>query len=146
MIKVFIKIGIDQIVEIGEHHSKVEVSMDIVIEEGCKILILIEMTLGETILAECKIIEVRILEVDIEVIVEMTILEEVEIGLGKDNIQISFYRIIEAVAVGLDQFQKPALTEIGLDVLNVGNMRISLRTVQIHKNKKSQNRYNKCMI
>ena len=52
----------------------------------------------------------------------------------------------EAEAVGLDQVQEPVLAEIGLDVLNVGNMIISLRTIQIHKQKKSQSRYNKCII
>ena len=78
-------------------------------------LILTEMTLGETILEKCKIIEVKILEVDIEVIIEMTTLEEVGVGLGKDNIQVILDRMTEAVAVGLDQVQEPVLTEIGLD-------------------------------
>ena len=32
----------------------------------------------------------KILEVDIEVIIEMTALEEVEVGLGKDSIQVMF--------------------------------------------------------
>ena len=59
------------------------------------------MTLKETILEECKIIQVKILEVDIEVIIEMTTLEEV--GLGKDNIQVILEGMIEAVVVGLDQ-------------------------------------------
>ena len=36
MITVIIKIGIDEIVEIGEHHSEVEVSTDGIIEKGCK--------------------------------------------------------------------------------------------------------------
>ena len=44
MIKEIITIGIDQIVEIGEHHLEVEVSTDKIIEEGCNILILIAMT------------------------------------------------------------------------------------------------------
>ena len=83
-----IKIGIDQIVEIGKYHSWVEVSMDRIIEECHNMSMLIEVTLGETILEECKIIEVKILEVDIELIIEMTILEEVEVDLGKDNTQI----------------------------------------------------------
>ena len=47
------------------------------------------MTLGETIIERHKTIEVRILEVDIEIIItEMTTLEEVEIGLRNDNIQV----------------------------------------------------------
>ena len=63
------------------------------------------MTLGEKILEECKIIEVKILEVDIEIIIEMTTLEQVEVGLGKDNIQIILERM--TVAVGLDQVWEP---------------------------------------
>ena len=59
----------------------------------------------------------------------MTILEEVEVALGKDNIQVILGGITEAVAVGLDQVQEPILIEIRLGVLNVGNMIISLRTV-----------------
>ena len=50
MIKVIIKIVIDQTVEIGEHHSEVEVGMNRIIEGGCNMSMLIEMTLGETIL------------------------------------------------------------------------------------------------
>ena len=52
MIKVFIRIDTDQIVEIGEHHSEVEVGMDRIIEEGHNMSIPIEMTLGEKILEE----------------------------------------------------------------------------------------------
>ena len=47
-----------------------------------------EVTLGEEILEEHKTIEVRILEVYIEVILEMPTFEEVEVGLGKDSIQV----------------------------------------------------------
>ena len=131
---------------IAEHHSKVEVSMDRFIEEDCNMFIPKEMILGEKILEEHKIIEVRILDMDIEVIIEMIILEKVEVGLGKDNIQVILRGMIEAVAVGLDQVQEPVLIDWGFGVLNVGNMIISLRTVQILKQKKSQNRYNKCII
>ena len=62
MIRVIIIIGIDQIVEIGEHDSEVEVSMDRIIQEGCKMLILIGMTLEDKNLEEYRIIEVEILE------------------------------------------------------------------------------------
>ena len=103
MIRVIIRIDSDEIVEIGEHHSEVEVSTDRVIEEGCNMLILIEMTLGEKILEEHKIIEVKILEVDIEPIIEIKFLEKVEVGLGKGNIQVILKGMIEAVAIGQDQ-------------------------------------------
>ena len=61
------------------------------------------MILGEKILKECKIIEVRILDVDIEVIIETTTLEEVGVGLGKGNIQVILEGMTVTVAVGLHQ-------------------------------------------
>ena len=90
MIKVIIRIDTYQIVQTGECHSEVELSMDIIIQEGQNMLIIIEMALGEEILEECKTIEVRILQVDREETIDMAILEEVDIGLGKDNIQVIF--------------------------------------------------------
>ena len=83
MIKVIIRIDTDQILVIGECHLGVELSTDRIIKEGCNMLIIIEMILEEEILGKCKIIEVSIIEVDIEEIIEMTILEEIEVGLGK---------------------------------------------------------------
>ena len=104
------------------------------------------MTLGENILEEHRIIEVKILEVGVEVIIEMTTLEEVEVDPRKDNIKVILEGITEAVPVGQDQIWEPVIAEIGLDVWNVGNMIILLKTVQIHQQKKSQNRYNKCIV
>ena len=49
MIRVIIRIDIDQIVEIRKHHLEVEINMDRTIEEGHNMLIPIEMTLGEKI-------------------------------------------------------------------------------------------------
>ena len=103
MIREIIRIVIDQIVEIGEHHSEVEVSMDRTIEEGCNMLIPIEMTLEENILEKHKIIEVKNLEMDIEVIIEMTTLQEVEVSLWKDNIWVILEGMTETVVAGLDQ-------------------------------------------
>ena len=73
----------DQKVEIRKCHLEVEVSMDRIIEEGHNMLIIIEMFLGEEILEEYKIIEVKTLKADIEVIIEMITLEEVEVFLEK---------------------------------------------------------------
>ena len=70
--------------------------MDRIIEEGPNMLTIKEVTLGEEILEECKIIEVLILEVDIEVTIEM-VLEEVEVDLEKDNIQVILEGMIKAV-------------------------------------------------
>ena len=61
------------------------------------------------------------------------------------NIQAILAQMIEVV-VGQDQVQEPVLTETELDVLSVGNMIILLEAVQIHKQKQSQNKYNKCII
>ena len=85
--------------EIGECHLGVELSIDRIIEEGSLMLIVIEMTKGEKILEECKIIEVKILEVDIEATIEMTTSEEVEVGLWKDNIHVILEGIIEAAVI-----------------------------------------------
>ena len=45
--------------------------MDRITEEDCSKLTVIEITLREEILERCKIIEVRITEVDVETIIEM---------------------------------------------------------------------------
>ena len=76
MIRIIIKIGIDQTMEIEGHHSEVDVSMDIIIEEDNITSIIIEMTLEEIMLEKHKITEVKILKVDKEGIIETTILEE----------------------------------------------------------------------
>ena len=88
MIKVIIRIDRVQIMEIGECHLGVEVSMDRIIEKGCNMLTIMEMTLGEDILEECRIIQVKILEMDKEVTIEMTTLKEVEVDLEKGNIEV----------------------------------------------------------
>ena len=103
MIKAIIRIDTDQIVVIGECHLGVELDMDKIIKEGCNMLIIIEMTLGEEILGKCKIIEVSIIEVDIETFIEITILEEVEVGPGRDSIQVILGEMIKAVVVDQDQ-------------------------------------------
>ena len=136
MIRAIIRIGIDQIVEIGELHSVIDFSMDRIMEEDHHMLIPIEMILEETVLEECRIIELRILEVDIEVIIETSTLEEVEVGLEKENIKVILEGMTEAVSVGLAQVCEPVLIEIGLDDLNVGNMIILLRIVQFTNRKK----------
>ena len=96
MIKVIIRIDTDQIVEIGECHLGVELSTDRIIEEG-HVLTIIGMALGQEILGKCKFIEVKTLEVDIEVTIEMTTLEEVEVGLEKESIQVILEEMIKAV-------------------------------------------------
>ena len=147
MIRVINRIYTDQIVEIGECHLELKLSMDRIIEESHNMLTVLEMTLGEDISEECKIIEVKILEMDIEVTIERKTLEEVEVGLGKDNIRVILEGLIKEVVVDQDQGQELVLIWIGLDVLNVGSMIILLKTDQTQIQKKnSQNKYNKCLI
>ena len=83
-----IRIDIGQIAGIVEHHTEVEVSMDKIIEDDCAMSITKEMIIEETTAEICKIIEVRIIEVDAEEMIETITLKEVEVGLGTDNIQI----------------------------------------------------------
>ena len=108
MIRVIIKIDIDQIMEI-EGHSEVEVSMDRIIGEDHITSIIIEMTLEETILEKCEITELKVLEGGIEGITEMPTYKEVEVGLGKDNIQVNLAEMTEIVVVGQDQVLEPVL-------------------------------------
>ena len=129
MTRVIIKINIDQIVEIERPHSEVEISTNRTIGVYNNISILIEIALGESISEKSKIIDVRFLEVDMKVITEMTTLEELVAGLGKDNIQVIIAEMIEVVVVGQDQVQEPVLTMTELDVLSVGNMIILLKSV-----------------
>ena len=126
MIKVGTRRDTDLTVVIEECHFGVELGMDRIIEEDCSMLIIIEMTLGEEILGKHKIIEVSIIEVDVETTIEMITLEEVEVGPGKDNIQVTLEGMMEAVT---DEVQEPVLLEIELEVLNVENMTILLITV-----------------
>ena len=48
--------------------------------------------------------------------------------------------------VDQDQVREPVLIEVELDVLNVRNMIILLKTVQTQRQKESQNKYRKCII
>ena len=84
-----IKIGLDQIAEIGEFHLVVGYSVDKIIVTDQDMKRIIEMTLGEEILEEIweqiRITEERIIEVDIEENIGMRIMKEVGVGLEKDN-------------------------------------------------------------
>ena len=104
--------------------------MDKVIEEDSIMLTTTEMIIEEIISETCKIIEVKILEVDTEGMIEMIILEEVGVGLETDNIQI-ISRGVTEIVVDLDQVQEPVLIDIELDAINIDNMIILLRIVPL---------------
>ena len=107
----------------------------------------IKMILEEELLKEIseqtRITEVKIIEVDIEEIIEMIIMKEVEVGLGMDTIPI--IEGMKEATVGLDQVQELVQIEIELGVINVGNMIILLKIVQ-PLNKRNQSRSNKCTL
>ena len=52
---------------------------------------------------ETQLMEVSIIELDIQAIIEMTTLEEAEVGLGKDSIKVTLEGMIKAVVVDQDQ-------------------------------------------
>ena len=112
--------------EIEGHHSEVEVNTDRIIGKDHITSMIIEMTLEKTILEKCRITEVKIWEVDIEGIIEMTTLEEVEVGLDEGKIQVILAEMMEIV-VGQNQVQELVLMEIELDALGVGNIIITLK-------------------
>ena len=70
---------------------------------GCNMLTIIEMTSGEELLQEHKIIEVKVLEVDIEITIKMKTLVEVKVDLEKDNIQVILEGMIKVVVVDQNQ-------------------------------------------
>ena len=102
--------------------------------------------LRKVTLEECKIIEVRILEVAIEVTLGIMALVEVEVGLEKDIMEVTLGEMRGAV-VDQDQVQEWVLVEIGSDALSVVSMIILPKTVQIYQIQKkgSQSRYSKCL-
>ena len=139
MIEIMIReTNIGQIVKIVEYHLVVEYNMDRMTETDQGIIKIIEVISEEEILGgicnQIRILEVRIIVVDIEGIIEMIIMKEVEVGLGIGNIQIIPEGMI-GVTVGLGQVQEQALTEIGLNVINVENMIILLRITQFKSGK-----------
>ena len=81
---------------------EVGLSTDKIIEKGHSMITIIEVILKGEILEECKIIEVKCLEMDIEVASGMVILGEVEVGVEKDNSQANLGGVIGAV-VGQDK-------------------------------------------
>ena len=81
---------------------KIDIRTDKTIQEGHSMITITEVILGEEILEECQIIEVRILEVDIELTLDRITLEDVVVGLEEDSIQVVIEQMSKVV-VGLDQ-------------------------------------------
>ena len=110
MTDITVRTDIDQIVEIEESNLAVEFSMDKITEVDQGMDRVIGMTLGEEILEaiwECiriRILEDRIIGVDIEEIIGMKITKEVGVGLEKGHIQKASEGMTEVVVTS-DQGQ-----------------------------------------
>ena len=81
----------------------------------------------EEISNQIRVAEVKIIQVDIEEIIEMIIMKKAEVGLGIDNILV--IELTTDATVGLDQVQESVPIEIELDVINAGNAIILLKIV-----------------
>ena len=95
MIRDIFRIGIDQVVEIGEFHLLVEFSVDKIIEIDQGMNKAIGMMLEWEVLEEMweciktRTLEDRIIEVDIEETIGMKIMKEVGVWLEKGNIKVT---------------------------------------------------------
>ena len=131
MIREIIKIDIDQIGEIERHHLEVEVNMDRIIGKDHLMSLITEITLEDNF---------RDMQNDRGQNFRGRYRRNYRndnFGRGRNrsregNIQVILAGMMEVVVVGQDQVQELVLIETGLDALNVGNMIISLKTVQIH--------------
>ena len=108
-----VRIDIDQMVEIGESNLMVEFSMEKITEVDQGMEKAIGKTLGEEILEaiwgdmKIRILEDRIIEVDIEEIIGMRIMKEEGLCLEKGLIQVTSEGMTEViVTVGQGQDQK----------------------------------------
>ena len=72
---------------------------------------------------------------DIEEIMEMTIMKEVGVGLEKDSFQTIPEEMTEVVAADIDQ--ELVLIGIGLDVISVESMIILLKTAQLQNRERN---------
>ena len=112
MIREIIKIGIGQIAQIEKFHLAVEYSMDKILETGQGISRTIGMTLEKEILEviqDCiriRMLEDRIIEMDIEETIGMKTMTEVGVGLEKGNIEVIQERMIELTVADLGQDQE----------------------------------------
>ena len=129
MIKIDIKISIDQTVEVGEcHRGRTQYGQNYRGREYDQ--------KGDNFrrgnFRGIQNYRGKNLEVDIKVTLETPTLEEIGVGLEKDSMQVTSGEMREAV-VDQDQVQDQVPIEIGLDALNVGSTIILPNIVQIYQ-------------
>ena len=90
-----------------------------IIEVGQDMILGIEVDMG--IIQEVIRVMEEIIIIIEEVIIEIKIMIEIGVGHMKDRIETEETIEVQAIA-NQDQVQEQVLNEIGLDVLNVGNM------------------------
>ena len=127
-----IKIDTGQIVETGDSIDKIEV------DQGMNKII--EEEILEVMQEHIKILKDKTVEESTEIIIEMKVIAEVEIGTGLEKDHFLETLVTEEmigvqVIVGPDQDQGQVQIETKSGVTNVGNMIISQRTV-LHPGKK----------
>ena len=102
--------------------------MDRITEIVLDIVRIIGMILGEEALEEIWD-WIKVIEVDIERIIEMIIMKEAEAGLMKSDFYIIIEGMTETVVLGLDQLQELIPIEIGSDAISAESMIILLKIV-----------------
>ena len=110
-----------------------------------------EVEILEVMQKHIKILEDKIVEESTEIIIEMTVIAEVEIGTGLEKDHFLETLIAEEmmgvqVIVGLDQDQGQVQIETESDVTSVENMIILQRIVPHPKNKMNLSSFSKCLI
>ena len=102
--------------------------MDRIIEEGFNSLIIIEMSMRRNV-RETQNYGAQHYRGGYISSYRNDSFRKVEVGLGKDSIQVILEGMVEAVLVDQDQVQEPLPIEIEFDVLNARDMVILLKTV-----------------
>ena len=102
--------------------------------------------LGEVILEETEIMVGRIVEENIEIAIEMTVMIEAGTGLQKGHFPEIMAIIELEVQATVDPGQNHELAQIGIEffVISVGNAIISQETLPLLGKKRKLNSFNKC--
>ena len=88
----------------------------------------------------------KIVEENIEIAIEMTVMTEAGTGLERGHFPEIMAIIELEVKAKVDPGQDPKIAQIGIEfiVIHVGNMIISQGTIQLLEKKRKLNSFNKC--